>query len=357
MAAACARWVAFPRGAGGRLLRPAGPQRRGQDLADQHPGGACARHPGQGHRDGPRRGDDYAAARRSLGIVPQELVFDPFFSVREALRIQSGYFGVRRNDAWIDELIASLGLADKADANMRQLSGGMRPRAGGAGAGAPPARDRAGRAHRRRRCRTAADAVAIHLAAEPRGPHGAAHHALSRGGRGAVPARRDAQAGPRGGARAHESTLLAGTVHTMLRFKIDHPLPPHLAPACAHDGALGADQRARCGRSGNLAVAIARMRRTHRGSRDRPRRPRGCVPRDHDGRARRACNESSRVDARAGRAAGRGRSGRRPHEPVDEHPVWAGRCRPAVPQGGAALSEGRLPDGGRARCSRRSCTC
>ena len=71
---------------------------------------------------------DYPAARKSLGIVPQELVFDPFFSVRETLRIQSGYFGVRHNDAWIDELLAELGLADKADANMRQLSGGMKRR-------------------------------------------------------------------------------------------------------------------------------------------------------------------------------------------------------------------------------------
>ncbi len=75
---------------------------------------------------------DYAQARRSLGIVPQELVFDPFFTVREALRIQGGYFGVRTdarvNDAWIDELLANLGLADKADANMRQLSGGMKRR-------------------------------------------------------------------------------------------------------------------------------------------------------------------------------------------------------------------------------------
>ncbi len=71
---------------------------------------------------------DYAAARKSLGIVPQELVFDPFFSVRETLRIQSGYFGVKNNDAWIDELLHSLGLADKADANMRQLSGGMKRR-------------------------------------------------------------------------------------------------------------------------------------------------------------------------------------------------------------------------------------
>ncbi|WP_140635702.1 ABC transporter ATP-binding protein [Methylibium rhizosphaerae] len=71
---------------------------------------------------------DYAAARKSLGIVPQELVFDPFFSVRETLRIQSGYFGVKNNDAWIDELLENLGLADKANANMRQLSGGMKRR-------------------------------------------------------------------------------------------------------------------------------------------------------------------------------------------------------------------------------------
>ena len=72
--------------------------------------------------------DDYAAARRALGIVPQELVFDPFFTVREALRIQSGYFGVKNNDAWIGELLDNLGLADKAGANMRQLSGGMKRR-------------------------------------------------------------------------------------------------------------------------------------------------------------------------------------------------------------------------------------
>jgi ABC-2 type transport system ATP-binding protein len=71
---------------------------------------------------------DYTQARRQLGVVPQELVFDPFFNVREALRIQSGYFGVKNNEAWIDELLESLGLADKASANMRQLSGGMKRR-------------------------------------------------------------------------------------------------------------------------------------------------------------------------------------------------------------------------------------
>jgi ABC-2 type transport system ATP-binding protein len=71
---------------------------------------------------------DYAAARRLLGVVPQELVFDPFFTVRESLRIQSGYFGVKKNDAWIDELLDCLGLTEKANANMRQLSGGMKRR-------------------------------------------------------------------------------------------------------------------------------------------------------------------------------------------------------------------------------------
>lgn len=71
---------------------------------------------------------DYAQARRLLGVVPQELVFDPFFTVRETLRIQSGYFGIRGNEPWIDELLESLGLADKAGANMRQLSGGMKRR-------------------------------------------------------------------------------------------------------------------------------------------------------------------------------------------------------------------------------------
>jgi ABC-2 type transport system ATP-binding protein len=71
---------------------------------------------------------DYAQARRLLGVVPQELVFDPFFSVREALQIQSGYFGVKHNEDWIDELLSSLGLGDKANANMRQLSGGMKRR-------------------------------------------------------------------------------------------------------------------------------------------------------------------------------------------------------------------------------------
>ena len=71
---------------------------------------------------------EYAQARRKLGVVPQELVFDPFFNVRELLRFQSGYFGLKNNDAWIDELLENLGLTDKVDANTRALSGGMKRR-------------------------------------------------------------------------------------------------------------------------------------------------------------------------------------------------------------------------------------
>jgi len=71
---------------------------------------------------------DYRKTRRNLGVVPQELVFDPFFSVRETLQMQAGYFGLRRNDAWIDEILHHLDLTGKANANMRSLSGGMKRR-------------------------------------------------------------------------------------------------------------------------------------------------------------------------------------------------------------------------------------
>ncbi len=70
----------------------------------------------------------FRQSRRSLGVVPQELVYDPFFTVRETLRIQSGYFGLKNNDDWIDEILDNLGLGDKAEVNMRALSGGMKRR-------------------------------------------------------------------------------------------------------------------------------------------------------------------------------------------------------------------------------------
>ena len=71
---------------------------------------------------------EFRQARRALGVVPQELAYDPFFTVRETLRLQSGYFGLRNNDDWIDEILFNLGLTDKAEANMRALSGGMKRR-------------------------------------------------------------------------------------------------------------------------------------------------------------------------------------------------------------------------------------
>ena len=71
---------------------------------------------------------DYRNARRLLGVVPQELVFDPFFTVRETLAIQAGYFGLTDVGDWIDELLRHLDLTAKADANMRALSGGMKRR-------------------------------------------------------------------------------------------------------------------------------------------------------------------------------------------------------------------------------------
>lgn len=71
---------------------------------------------------------DYREARRMLGVVPQELVFDPFFTVRETLTIQSGYYGLKNNAKWIEEIIHNLDLDDKADSNMRSLSGGMKRR-------------------------------------------------------------------------------------------------------------------------------------------------------------------------------------------------------------------------------------
>jgi ABC-2 type transport system ATP-binding protein len=70
----------------------------------------------------------FLEARRMLGVVPQELVFDPFFTVRETLQFQSGYFGIRNNSDWVDEIMANLDLTSKANSNMRSLSGGMKRR-------------------------------------------------------------------------------------------------------------------------------------------------------------------------------------------------------------------------------------
>jgi len=71
---------------------------------------------------------DFRVARTKLGVVPQEVVIDPFFTVRETLEFQSGYFGLKDNGEWIDELLQQLNLSDKQHTNMRRLSGGMKRR-------------------------------------------------------------------------------------------------------------------------------------------------------------------------------------------------------------------------------------
>ena len=71
---------------------------------------------------------DYRQARRALGVVPQELVFDPFFSVRETLLFQSGYFGLRNNHGWIDEILHRLDLVDQSRHQHAPAVGGMKRR-------------------------------------------------------------------------------------------------------------------------------------------------------------------------------------------------------------------------------------
>ncbi|MGB1539713.1 MAG: ABC transporter ATP-binding protein, partial [Rickettsiales bacterium] len=67
-------------------------------------------------------------ARRSIGVVPQELALDVFFTVRETLELYAGYYGVPKSQRRTDAIIRAMGLEDKADTPPRQLSGGMRRR-------------------------------------------------------------------------------------------------------------------------------------------------------------------------------------------------------------------------------------
>ena len=90
--------------------------------------GLCRPDQGEAFIMGTNVQSHFLEARRMLGVVPQELVFDPFFTVRETLQFQSGYFGIRNNNDWIDEIMANLDLTAKANSNMRSLSGGMKRR-------------------------------------------------------------------------------------------------------------------------------------------------------------------------------------------------------------------------------------
>jgi ABC-2 type transport system ATP-binding protein len=184
---------------------------------------------------------DYAAARRALGLVPQELVFDPFFSVRETMRIQAGYFGLQRSRAtedWIDELLAELGLSDKAGANMRQLSGGMKRRVLVAQAlvHRPPV--------------IVLDEPTAGVDVELRQTLWKFVSRLNREGHTvlltthyleeaeALCGRLAMLKQGRVVALDRTSALLAGTASTMLRFKTDRPLPEALAPQARVTGRI-----------------------------------------------------------------------------------------------------------------------
>jgi ABC-2 type transport system ATP-binding protein len=105
-----------------------GPNGAGKTTLISCMAGLCRQNQGHIHILGHDTRLAYREARRVLGVVPQELVFDPFFSVREILKLQSGYFGIRHNDDWLDELLSALDLTDKASSSMRSLSGGMKRR-------------------------------------------------------------------------------------------------------------------------------------------------------------------------------------------------------------------------------------
>ena len=65
-------------------------------------------------------------SRAAIGVMPQELNLDPFFTPRQSLEVQAGLYGVPRAQRRSDEILAMVGLSDKADAYARSLSGGMR---------------------------------------------------------------------------------------------------------------------------------------------------------------------------------------------------------------------------------------
>ena len=287
---------------------------------------------------------DYAAARRQLGIVPQELVFDPFFSVREALRIQSGYFGVHGNDAWIDELLDNLGLADKADANMRQLSGGMKRRVLVAQAlvHRPPV--------------IVLDEPTAGVDVELRQTLWAFVARLNKEGHTVLLTTHyleeaEALCGriamlKLGKVVALDRTtaLLAGTASTMLQFKLDGPLPPSLAANARVTGRI-VQLKAHDAREVESILSVLHAA--------------GCEPEDLE--IGRADLEDVFIEIMHGEhgAAGRGMSGR--SKLVGGARLDRAR-RPrrhahAALQGSAALLEGELPDGRRAGAHRRSSTC
>ena len=115
----------IPRGSFFGLL---GPNGAGKSTMINIMAGLVIKTSGQVRICGHDIGTSMRQARRSLGVVPQELVLDTFFTVRQALDIHAGYYGVPKAQRRTQEIIDALGLGDKADVHARRLSGGMRRR-------------------------------------------------------------------------------------------------------------------------------------------------------------------------------------------------------------------------------------
>ena len=117
--------LAIPRGSFFGLL---GPNGAGKSTLINILAGMAVRTAGEVRIWGHDIDREMRAARRSIGIVPQELNIDPFFTPREMLELQAGLYGLRKAERRTDDILRAIGLIDKADAYSRSLSGGMRRR-------------------------------------------------------------------------------------------------------------------------------------------------------------------------------------------------------------------------------------
>lgn len=117
--------LTIPKGSFFGLL---GPNGAGKSTLINVMAGLVVKSSGHVHINGYDIDADMRRSRLSIGVVPQELVIDTFFTVREALEIHAGYYGVPKSQRRTQEIIDAMGLSDKADINTRRLSGGMRRR-------------------------------------------------------------------------------------------------------------------------------------------------------------------------------------------------------------------------------------
>jgi ABC-2 type transport system ATP-binding protein len=152
-------------------------------------------------------------ARAAIGVVPQELNIDPFFTPRELLELQAGLYGVPPAERRSDEILEVMGLSGKAEAYARTLSGGMRRRLMVAKAMVhnPPVLvlDEPRRTDRRCRCRAAPAALVPRARAQPARHHDPADHPLSGGSGGALRPHRDHQPRPGDRLRHHRCDRIA----------------------------------------------------------------------------------------------------------------------------------------------------